>query len=109
MGFNYLETCVHLRHMELTTALFQMSNQVSDLTARVQDLHSAKVSLEMKVNTLEAEMNCIMGRAGGCDPSKCLNGGIYIEVGHNTIYMGITWANRGRRTTTSWQTIQCSI
>ena len=57
-----------------------MSNQVSDLTVRVNNLQHAKDSLENKVNSLEAEMDCIMGRSGGCNPSKCLNGGSLISV-----------------------------
>ena len=57
-----------------------MNSEVRSLTIKVNDLQSAKESLESKVSSLEAEMDCVMGRRESCSPSTCMNGGSLISV-----------------------------
>ena len=57
-----------------------MNQKVTSLTLQVNDLQHAKASLESKVSSLEAEMDCVMGRRESCSPSTCMNGGSLISV-----------------------------
>ena len=57
-----------------------MNKEVRDLTARVNDLQQAKESLESKVNSLEEQMDCVMGRRDSCSPTTCMNGGSLLPV-----------------------------
>ena len=57
-----------------------MNQKVTSLTVQVNDLQHAKASLESKVSSLEAEMDCVMGRRESCSPSTCMNGGYLISV-----------------------------
>ena len=57
-----------------------MNQKVTSLTLQVNDLQHAKASLQSKVSSLEAEMDCVMGRRESCSPSTCMNGGSLISV-----------------------------